>query len=148
MPSGLHQANLFRYLMQLFPHGIKKVHIFSSIVVLQRLKSTKLFTSSRDAEYFMWVVKPLIFQMVFWGTLYSNLASKFDSNTIPSPHHEPCPFSREWGTLRLQLEYPLLSGAPFISHPNYKVICRTSFLVASGIQVWMEEHLSFYMPWK
>ena len=88
MPSGLHQANLFRYLMQLFPHGIKKVHIFSSIVVLQRLKSTKLFTSSRDAEYFMWVVKPLIFQMFFLGTLYSNLASKFDiSNTIPSPQH-------------------------------------------------------------
>ena len=88
MPSGLHQANLFRYLMQHFPHGIRKVHIFSSIVVLQRLKSTKLFTSSRDAEYFMWVVKPMIFQMVFWGTLYSNLASKFDiSNTIPLPHH-------------------------------------------------------------
>ena len=68
--------------------GSKRYIFFSSIVVLQRLKSTKLFTSSRDVEYFMWVVKPLIFQMVFLGTLYSNLASRFDiSNTIPSPHH-------------------------------------------------------------
>ena len=72
MPLGLHQANLFRYLMQLFPHGIKKVHIFLQHCCVAKTEKLKTFYQPRCRKM---VVKTLIFQIVFLGTLYSNLDS-------------------------------------------------------------------------